>query len=208
MNEKNVIKGLIFDYGQVIGLQDKNKKSEMIKILNLDHEMFHKTYYKYRADYDLGIISPEEYWNRFRSDHNISLSEREMEEIIKIDIESWLCIDEQMLSFIREIRPLVPKIAIISNMPMPIMKEIEKRFSWLSLFDSLVFSCNLKIVKPAPEIYRHCIEEIKLEPEECLFIDDAVGNIKGAEAIGLNTLLFTGFDDFMGKFKEYEIKRI
>ena len=83
MKEIKAIKGLIFDYGQVIGIQDKNKKSEMIRILKLEPEIFHKTYYKYRADYDLGIISPEEYWKRFMSDHNISLTDSEMEEIIK-----------------------------------------------------------------------------------------------------------------------------
>lgn len=201
------IKGFIFDYGQVIALQDKDKKNEMINILRLEPDIFRKTYYKYRPDYDLGIVSPEEYWVRFLSEHNIYLSREEMNNIIKIDIESWLSVDEKMLSFIKDIRPFVEKLAIISNMPVPIMKEIEKRYcDCLPIFDSLIFSCNLAVVKPDAEIYIHCLKEINLKAEECLFIDDARVNIDGAEKVGLNTFLFTGFDDFSEKLKEYKLK--
>ena len=47
-----------------------------------------------------------------------------------------------------------------------------------------------KGLKPDPRSYIDCIAALYLEPEDCLFIDDQLRNIKGAERVGLNTIHF------------------
>ena len=52
-------------------------------------------------------------------------------------------------------------------------------------FDGLVVSANLKMVKPDPEIYLHVLRTFGLKANECLFVDDMLYNVTGAEAVGI-----------------------
>ncbi|MEQ8223375.1 MAG: HAD family phosphatase [Candidatus Eremiobacterota bacterium] len=201
MNKKPV-KALIFDYGEVICPQDGDIIKEMGSRLMLGEKDFSEIYFRYRLEYDLNNLSPEEYWKKVLHDCNLSMSASEIEELIKIDIKSWLSFDEKMLSFIKEIKYKVAKIAILSNMPSPILEKMEKSFTWLSMFDTIIFSCRVRSVKPEPEIYRMCLSELALKAEDCLFIDDSEKNIAGAEKVGLNTILYTSFDNFKELLKE------
>lgn len=62
----------------------------------------------------------------------------------------------------------------------------------LSMFDGLVFSGPIHMVKPDPEIFEHILKKYSLKPEESIFIDDNPKNIEGAKALGINTYLFDG----------------
>lgn len=72
----------------------------------------------------------------------------------------------------------------------------------LSLFDGLVFSGPLHLVKPDARIFRHLLDMYGLTAEEALFIDDSPKNIKGAEAIGIHTYLFDGDTEKLKKYLE------
>ena len=52
-------------------------------------------------------------------------------------------------------------------------------------FDGVVVSANLKMVKPDPEIYLHVLRTFGLKADECLFVDDMLYNVTGAEAVGI-----------------------
>jgi len=200
--DKKQIKALIFDYGEVICPQDRNKINEMSSRLLMGEKEFTGVYFRYRLEYDLNALSPEDYWGKLLKDCNISLSDSEIEKLIETDIKSWLSFDERMLSFIREIKYKVSKIAILSNMPLPILEKMEESFHWLSLFDTIIFSCRAGSVKPEPEIYRMCLSSLALKAEDCLFIDDSEKNIAGAQKVGLNTILYRSFDNFKELLKE------
>jgi putative hydrolase of the HAD superfamily len=43
--------------------------------------------------------------------------------------------------------------------------------------------------KPMPEAFNIALEKAQTRPEDCLFIDDALGNLAGARSVGLATLL-------------------
>lgn len=61
-----------------------------------------------------------------------------------------------------------------------------------SLFDGLVFSGPLGIVKPDREIFEYVLNKYSLKAEECMFIDDSPINTEGASALGIKTYLFDG----------------
>lgn len=59
--------------------------------------------------------------------------------------------------------------------------------------DVEVFSCEVGFAKPHPEIYRECLRRLKVTPGECLFVGDGGhGELAGARAVGLHTVLFSG----------------
>ena len=59
-------------------------------------------------------------------------------------------------------------------------------------FDGKLISCDVKVVKPSREIYQIFTDRFSLEPDECLFIDDAPANVAGAIACGWQGIVFHG----------------
>ena len=59
-------------------------------------------------------------------------------------------------------------------------------------FDGIVVSSKVKMQKPEPGIYLYLLEKYSLDPKECIFIDDVIGNVKGAKAVGIEGYLFEG----------------
>lgn len=62
--------------------------------------------------------------------------------------------------------------------------------SWY--FDGKLISCDVKVVKPMREIYQIFTDRFLLDPEECLFIDDAPANVAAAITCGWNGIVFHG----------------
>ncbi|GAA1215399.1 HAD-IA family hydrolase [Prauserella alba] len=52
-------------------------------------------------------------------------------------------------------------------------------------FDDLVFSGEVAVMKPEPEVFLLTAERLGLPPEACVFVDDAPGNVWGAVAAGM-----------------------
>lgn len=56
--------------------------------------------------------------------------------------------------------------------------------------DVEVFSCEVGLRKPEPEIYRRCTDRLGADPSRCLYIGDgAYGELSGAAAVGMEPVL-------------------
>ncbi|XP_078410497.1 acyl-CoA dehydrogenase family member 10-like isoform X2 [Cetorhinus maximus] len=55
-------------------------------------------------------------------------------------------------------------------------------------FDVIVESCREGISKPNPGIYKLCLERLKVNPEESIFLDDSGQNLKPAAHLGMRTI--------------------
>ena len=62
------------------------------------------------------------------------------------------------------------------------------RFDFLQWFDGL--SGEEKMRKPFPEFYKLLLNRYNVNPEETLFIDDNLRNVKAAEALGIKSIYF------------------
>lgn len=69
---------------------------------------------------------------------------------------------------------------------------IPKYADLFALFDGLVFSGPLRMVKPNRTIFDHLLHSYGLFATDCLFIDDSQKNLDGAERVGIATYLFDG----------------
>ncbi len=68
---------------------------------------------------------------------------------------------------------------------------IKDKYLVFNLFDDIVISGEVKLVKPDPAIYRLLLQKICLQPYECLVVDDSLENIEAANKIGFVTHFFT-----------------
>jgi len=79
------------------------------------------------------------------------------------------------------------RLAVISN-ALPSMDWV---FDWLGIrkyFDSIILSAFANASKPEAAIYRLALDQAGVAKEECLFIDDKIENIEGAELVGIKGL--------------------
>jgi putative hydrolase of the HAD superfamily len=60
----------------------------------------------------------------------------------------------------------------------------------LQKIDVIVDATHTKILKPDPQAYQLGLEALKAAPEETLFVDDQIRNVRGAEAVGIPALHF------------------
>ena len=67
----------------------------------------------------------------------------------------------------------------------------------LDLFDDVVCSADVGLAKPDPRVYALAASRLRLEPGECVFIDDLAGNVEAARAAGMlavHFLVYEGHD--------------
>lgn len=66
-----------------------------------------------------------------------------------------------------------------------------KNFSWLNeVFDKVYFSWQTGYVKPDPRAWELILKENDLKPNECLYFDDQLKNIKTAKSLGIPSFQF------------------
>ena len=79
----------------------------------------------------------------------------------------------------------------ITNWNQHKFNETKLNFPFLNLFKDIVVSGDEKLIKPDPKIFELCLKRNNLNAAECLFIDDSLKNVKGAEAVGMKAHHFT-----------------
>ena len=83
------------------------------------------------------------------------------------------------------------KLAVLSNeLDLFYGDKFRDKLPFLDFFDIIHDATYTKMLKPDPRSYISCLNDLNLQPQDCLFIDDQLRNIIGAQKIGLNTIHF------------------
>lgn len=105
--------------------------------------------------------------------------------------------------FVKRCKKKGHKVYILSNWDRPSFQELEKEFSkFLKLFDGVVISGDVGMLKPDPAIYSAIIEKYNLDPVETVFFDDRPENVKAAQEQGLYGILCDK-DNFRNARREF-----
>ena len=79
----------------------------------------------------------------------------------------------------------------ITNWNGDTFRATRQRFPFLNLFRDIVVSGDEKILKPEPAIFHLLAKRNDIRLEDCMFIDDSLKNVHGAEAVGMKGHHFT-----------------
>lgn len=101
--------------------------------------------------------------------------------------------NDNLLDYIRQLKEQGMKTAILSNVSSNWVKEIFLSEEERQLFDVMIFSFEVHMTKPDPGIFELAAERLGVAPEDCIFIDDAEWNCRGAESIGMKSVIYTDF---------------
>ncbi len=186
------LRAVIFDYGRVLtGPPDPAAYAELVRISGLTADCLDHFYWADRQAYDEGKVTGAGFWRKIVHDAGLSLGELEVAQLNLWDARMWTRGDAEMLAWQLAIKERGLLTAIVSNMGDFVHEHMVRELDWLSRFDVLVWSYQLKVAKPAPAIYRVALERLGTRPEETLFIDDKSENVDTAVAMGMQGLIFS-----------------
>lgn len=143
---------------------------------------------------DMGIISEEDALKRMQN----RLSSAYEKEMAKLCLEHWhehcMWEKEGMRDVVRELKETGYKIYLCSNASMRMLSCYETAIPGIEYFDGVLFSAEVKCLKPQKEMYEHLFCRFGLEADECFFIDDLQLNIDGAKECGMDGYCFADGD--------------
>jgi putative hydrolase of the HAD superfamily len=203
----------MLDMGGVLTQDHRLEKvDELMSILGAQctREAFLAAYFAERSDYDRGSIDGAEYWHRVAGALGLTLAPSSPSALVGVDLQSWFNMRERMLEFLGGVKGRVGRLVLLSNIHVDgarYLREGEGR-SWVSHFDTLVLSCEHRLLKPEREIYELALDAAGALPYETLFVDDNPENVEAARVAGLSSFRFTGEDDFLARVStEYQLVR-
>jgi putative hydrolase of the HAD superfamily len=104
--------------------------------------------------------------------------------------------------WIEDLKAMGLKVYILSNYGKQAFETNSKTYGFLDLVDGMVISYQEMKVKPDPEIYEILLKRYNIDRKNAVFIDDRQINIDGARAVGLNAILFEGYEETNKKLME------
>ena len=102
--------------------------------------------------------------------------------------EGFRHLHEGILPMLEELQKKGLKIGLISNCFSEEAMVIRKSILF-PYFDQVCLSYEQGVQKPDPEIYKRCMKELEVKPEECLYIGDGgCQELESAKALGMHPL--------------------
>ena len=95
---------------------------------------------------------------------------------------------------VKELKDLGYMVYLLSNASCR-QHDYWPRVPAAALFDGKLVSCDVKLIKPMPEIYLSLYQKYGLKADECFFIDDNTVNVEAAIYTGMHAVVF--FDDIV-----------
>jgi len=99
---------------------------------------------------------------------------------------------EGSVRVLRELRERGYPLYALTNWSAETFPLARAWYRFLDLFDEIVVSGEVGMIKPDREIYGFLVERTGLDPATSVFIDDSSANVRAAEALGFKGVLFEG----------------
>lgn len=183
-------RALLFDFFGVISLPAQHAFLEQ-RIP--DHELLMHVF-ELRRQHDLGYIGIDEYLREVGRAAGVP-----PEEVLRKFRGDWV-LNQQLIDYMHDQLKGHYKIGLLSNaagdirsfVPQMLIKE---------LFDELIVSADVGMVKPNPEIFQLACERLGVQPAEAVMVDDIDENCDGAKAAGLQAIVYDSFPQFRKDFE-------
>lgn len=182
-----MIKNVIFDFGNVIAKFDGKTIIEKIYGGSASFDELAPIIFENWSALDSGDADYDEYTNR--AVERVPAALIEPTKIFFRDWYKYLPYTDGIEEVIETLKNDGYRLYILSNAPSYFSQK-SSSFKVTEKFDGIIFSGDIKLVKPDRRIYETLLERFSLKPEECVFADDLEQNIEAARTLGINGYLF------------------
>jgi len=194
------LRGVLIDFGYTLAhLNEENVKryrEELVSILT--KYGYNKTLDDlvpildsiYRSSTEGEVKDIHEFWKVLL--RNLGVLERpiliqELIELRKNHVLTRFRLYDNVISVLSTLRKNY-KLALVSNCFVG-LSDILKALNLTRFFECIILSYEVGVRKPDRRIYLEALQRLKLRPEECVFVSDAINDLEGAREVGLKTML-------------------
>lgn len=110
-------------------------------------------------------------------------------EEITTRLTSGFARNQALVDMVQGLRPHY-KLAMLSNLGRNSSIKFFTPEERTQLFDAVVISGEVGMIKPEPGIFEYVCRQLSVEPHEALFIDDSESNCEGARVVGMQAILY------------------
>lgn len=182
------IRAVFVDFGGVlVRTEDKVPRVRQAEKLGMTSRDLEKIIFESESarEASLGKIPEEAHWQAVAVALGVSRQESE-----KITTEFFAGdrVDLHLVSYLRSLRP-ERKVCLISN-AWSGLRAFIARHGFGDIFDAMVISAEVGLIKPDPRIYHLALSRLGVRPDESLFVDDVLENVEAARAVGMTGIRF------------------
>lgn len=191
-----MIKNMVFDMGKVLLHYDSMRACRYFMEDEGERERVNTSVFVSPEwiMLDMGIISEEEALKRMQD----RLADDHAKEMARLCLAHWhehcMWEKEGMRDLVKELKEQGYGIYLCSNASVRMLTCYQEKIPAIEYFDGVLFSAEVKCLKPQKEMYEHLFRRFDLKPEECFFIDDLQANIDGARECGMDGYCFADGD--------------
>ncbi len=183
------IQAVIFDIGGVLSqYSDFKTYLKWERKLGLPEKGLFKIIYENPVSQQatLGNATIAEIWAEVAKQLDLTQAE-----VSKMQAEIWSGYEwnTQLLDFVHSLKPDY-KTGVLSDAWADAREGMAEVINH-DLFDVIIFSAEVGLQKPNPEIFHLALSRLEIEPQEAIFLDDRQKNIDAAQDLGMHGLLFT-----------------
>lgn len=109
--------------------------------------------------------------------------------------------NQGLLDYAQSLRPTY-EVGMLSNIGIDGMNSFFSSEEREQLFDAVVLSSDVRLIKPDPRIFELAAARLGLAPEECVMIDDVEANIVGAQEAGMQGIVYQSNEQAVRELKE------
>ncbi|MDB5183276.1 MAG: HAD-superfamily hydrolase, subfamily variant 3 [Candidatus Saccharibacteria bacterium] len=140
---------------------------------------------------DRGILSYDETVGAIAKLLNVSVAE------LREAVDRKVPHEDMFELILNELKPHY-KIGLLSNANYDVINELFAA-EQAALFDAHVLSFETKLLKPDRAMFELMAKRLKVEMNECLFVDDQAKHCHAARTYGMEAFHFIDYDDFLEK---------
>ncbi len=194
------IRAVFIDFGGVImRTEDKGPRTRQAERLGMTFRDLEKIFFESDSSQraSTGEIPEEAHWQAVAEVLGVS---RQTADKITAEFFSGDRADEALLDFLRSLRP-EHKVGLISNAWSGLRAFITRQ-KIEDVFDEMIISAEVGLMKPDPRIYRLALEKLEAQPEEAVFLDDVPVNVEAARSVGMSAIQFTQPEKALEELKQ------
>jgi len=191
------IRAVFFDFGGVIMRTEfQSPRQKLAERFNMDYDEIDRAVFgsdsARRAS--VGEITEEAHWAAILKRFKQPASEMQ---VFRSQFFGGDVIDRKLVEYIRSLHGEF-HTGLISN-AWSGLREFITREKLVDLFDTVIISAEIGVVKPSAKIYEVALEQAKVSAGEAVFVDDVQVNIEACEKVGMKGILFNDFEKFLSR---------
>ncbi|MCL5438679.1 MAG: HAD family phosphatase [Patescibacteria group bacterium] len=133
-----------------------------------------------------GKITEEEYWKKIIKKYKWDITTNKLKALIRENMVEIKGTRE----IIEKLKENGYRLGLLSVHAKEWVEHCEQKFDYHRLFHSTMYSFEVGICKPELKAFELILKKLKVTPQECIFVDDWLENIKAAKKLNIHTIHF------------------